>query len=107
VAQGRQQDLVWAEELEGKYLWLSVVEHFFEMCFLSPVMIRTEEQACHGGGRAFVGVGGPKDGAARALRASCHRRAIYAMLLERSRCALERACYGVVLVSPSSGFGPR
>jgi uncharacterized protein (DUF3084 family) len=76
VAQGHQQDLAWAEELEGKYLWLSVVEHFLEMCFLSPMMIKTEEQACRGGGEAFVSMGGPKDRAARALQASCHHRAI-------------------------------
>jgi hypothetical protein len=43
VAQGHQQDLAWAQELEGKYLWLSIVEHFLETCFLSPVMIRAKE----------------------------------------------------------------
>jgi hypothetical protein len=43
VAQGHQQDLAWAEKLEGKYLWLSVVEHFFEACFLSPTIITAEE----------------------------------------------------------------
>jgi hypothetical protein len=43
VAQGCQQDLAWAQELEGKYLWASIVGHFFEIYFLSPVMIRSEE----------------------------------------------------------------
>jgi hypothetical protein len=30
-------------ELEGKYLWSSIVGHFFKMCFLSPVMIMAKE----------------------------------------------------------------
>jgi hypothetical protein len=42
VAQGRQQDLAWAEELEGKYLWLTVIERFLKTFFLSPVIIRAE-----------------------------------------------------------------
>jgi hypothetical protein len=43
VAQGCQQDLARVEELEGKHHWLSVVEHFFEACFLSPAIIRAEK----------------------------------------------------------------
>jgi uncharacterized protein (DUF3084 family) len=42
VAQGHQHDLARAQELEGKYLWSSIVGHFFETCFLSPLMIRDE-----------------------------------------------------------------
>jgi hypothetical protein len=42
VAQGHQQDLTQAEELEGKYPWLSIVERFLKMCFLSPMIIRVE-----------------------------------------------------------------
>jgi hypothetical protein len=43
VAQGHQQDLAQSQELEGKYLWSSIVGHFFEICFLSPMMARAEE----------------------------------------------------------------
>jgi hypothetical protein len=64
VAQGRQRDSARAQELEGKYLWSSIVGLFFEICFLSPVMIWAEEEACHGGGRASVGAGGPGNVAA-------------------------------------------
>jgi hypothetical protein len=42
VAQGRQQDLARVEDLEGKYLWLTIIEHFLETFFLSPVIIRAE-----------------------------------------------------------------
>jgi hypothetical protein len=42
VAQGRQQDLARAEELKGKYLWLTVVERFLEAFFLSLVIIMAE-----------------------------------------------------------------
>jgi hypothetical protein len=42
VAQGRQQDLARAKELEGKYPCLSVVEHFLKMCFLFPAIIRAK-----------------------------------------------------------------
>jgi chromosome segregation ATPase len=43
VAYGRQQDLARAQELEGKYLSPSIIGFFFEICFLSPVMIRAKE----------------------------------------------------------------
>jgi hypothetical protein len=42
VAQGRQQDLARVEDLEGKYLWLTIIKHFLETFFLSPVIIRAE-----------------------------------------------------------------
>jgi hypothetical protein len=43
VAQGRQLDLARAQELEGTYLWPSIVGIFLKTCFLSHMMIRAEE----------------------------------------------------------------
>jgi predicted nucleic acid-binding Zn-ribbon protein len=43
VAQGHQWDSARAHELEGKYLWPSIIGLFFEIFFLPPVMIRAEE----------------------------------------------------------------
>jgi hypothetical protein len=66
VTQGRERDLARVQELEGKPLYSSVVG-FFEIRLLPLAMIRAKGQACHGGGGAFVGVGGSDDGATQAF----------------------------------------
>jgi hypothetical protein len=45
VAQGRQQDFARVQELEGKYIYRSIIGSF-KICFLSLAMIRAEGQAC-------------------------------------------------------------
>jgi hypothetical protein len=66
VAQGRQRDFARVQELEGKYLYPSIVG-FFKINFLSLAIIRAEVQAYRGGCRASVGAGGPEDRTTQAL----------------------------------------